>query len=271
VDDVAQMDRRHDFVVGLDPAALPWRPLALDGLPAGAEAKLLSRDADGRSSQLVRLPQGWRAAGHLRGETELLVLDGELDLGGRPAGRYTYAALTAGSALALSAPRPTELLLFVNQPWGLTGAAPPPVAAGLVAPVSLYDLPWTAPSTPGLPPGMLIKRLRDHPVTGARTWVMGLQLWPGLGRWEVHPVAEEMVVLDGAIDNGESLPEGEVLFSYGRLGYFHRPAGICHGGPRAGVADHALLLFRTPGPLTTTFFDEPCPYPQQYLDAGKAR
>ncbi len=76
MDDVAQMDRRHDFVVGLDPAALPWRPLALDGLPAGPEAKLLSRDADGRSSQLVRLPQGWRAAGHLRGETELLVLVG---------------------------------------------------------------------------------------------------------------------------------------------------------------------------------------------------
>lgn len=269
--DVARMDRRYDFVVGLDPAALPWRPLALDGLPAGAEAKLLSRDADGRSSQLVRLPPGWHVAGDLLGDIELLVLDGQLDLGGHRAGRYTYAALPAGSAPELAAVRPSELLLFVNEPWGLTGPASPPAAEGRVAPVSLYDLPWSAPSTPGLPPGMLIKRLRDHPVTGARTWVMGLQLWPGLGRWEVHPVAEEMVVLDGAIDNGESLPQGEQLYSYRRLGYFYRPAGICHGGPRARVADHALLLFRTPGPLTTTFFDEPRPYPEQYLDRGKAR
>jgi hypothetical protein len=112
---------------------------------------------------------------------------------------------------------------------------------------------------------VLVKVLREDPVSGARSWVTGLMQWGrGLTRWERHPCWEECYVLEGELVNTEVVPAGIETVRYRQGGYFFRPAGICHSGPGSEVQHYALLFFRAPGRLETHWCDEPLPYPGAY-------
>lgn len=108
-------------------------------------------------------------------------------------------------------------------------------------------------------PEMRLKLLRLGADGGQMTW---LNFGAGTGRglapgrpWEVHPMWEEAMLLEGDLTYTECLPGGEVTGTYSGGGYFFRPGGIAHGGPNAYSSSYTLFVFRSARQLWTEFFE----------------
>lgn len=243
---------------------LPWKQLAAGSSRPGAEGRALSYDFDSKAASVVmRYPAGWRMdqPHYLPCDEELFVLSGALEIGSVRYSSGDYAYLPAGM------PRPgmasdtgAVVLTFFEGPHGSVFADTPDGLydpARLIAKIETSSMPWGAPSDPVVAatanaPGR--KVLRDDARTGERTWM--LCFGPDdpkkmtHGRAEVHPVVEEVFLL-----------EGEIQMPCGTLkpgAYFWRPPGISHGpvGTLKGLAG----FFRCKGgPLVTEWSKEESP------------
>ncbi|MBL8644475.1 MAG: DUF4437 domain-containing protein [Rhodospirillaceae bacterium] len=244
--------------------AVPWQTLG-EGTPRpGALSKVLSADPDtGAETALMKYPAGWHmgAAHYLESDEEFFVFDGELWVGSVAYKKGDYAYLPAGM------PRPglhsdtgaVVLTFHEALPRIVESENPGPMydAARLIAKRESAAMPWTHPADPivaAIANNAGRKLLREDPATGERTWL--LQFGPDdprkmtHGRVEIHPVVEEMFLIDG-----------EIAMPYGMLtqgSYFWRPAGIPHGP--VGTPKGLLGFFRCKGgPLTTQWSDKELP------------
>jgi hypothetical protein len=228
---------------------LPWQSGAPKVLGEGVQLKRLSEDAgNGALSALLRYPAGYRAdSTALSADEELLVLDGELEIGGRRLGPFAYAHWPAGyDAGERASPSGAVVLTFYS-------AAPEAAAPGdynpgrLVEHCDAFDVPYTGKFHPEFPPGAGRKVLFTDPETGETSWILGTLPMRWAQRSEVHPHVEEMYLLSGEShgDRGVMRPGA----------YFWRPGGIPHGP--YGTLTGNLYFFRTRGGGLETEYVEP--------------
>lgn len=205
---------------------IEWEPLPAEGWPAGARAKVLSRDpADGALTAIVHLHAGYRRpAGHTASDIEVLVLSGVLRLGDGVHGVGWFGYLPAGAnSSAWTAEGDLQLLLCART--GSPDFAPEPglpaLSAGALA-VDTETVEWNASTRPGIAPGLAHKLLRFDPATGEGTFLgAAVPSWrsPYL---EFHHTIEEIYCVSGDISLGNS----------GRMeagSYLWRPPFITHG------------------------------------------
>ena len=206
--------------------AIEWEPLPAEGWPAGARAKVLSRDpADGAFTGIVRLEAGYRRpSGHQAATIEVLVLRGTLRLGDGVKGLGWYGYLPAGvSSSAWTAESDVELLLCARTgaPHFLPGPGPVESHDDVIA-IDTETVEWQASSRAGIAPGLSHKLLRYDPATGE-----GAFLGAAVPTWrspylEFHHTIEEIYCVSGDITLGNSgrMDEGSYLW---------RPPFITHG------------------------------------------
>src|SRR5262249_47632140 len=75
---------RSQYVGFFNERDLTWRPFEAEGIPAGVEVKLLSRDSkSGAVSLIARFSAGWRrgASGYHASDMELFLLKGAIKIG----------------------------------------------------------------------------------------------------------------------------------------------------------------------------------------------
>lgn len=209
---------------------------------------LSSDELDGSASLLLHLATGEHFPRFEAGrDVEFFVTEGVLDVADHENAihAFSYRFMPAGGERPImSATRPSTVLVFTGP---LRDANECAMASERdVQPVDVVAKPWQATVTPGLTPGAARKDLRNDPLTGEQTWVLGTLPMRFGSRSEWHPVAEEMVLLSGVLNS----PLGDMHPG----AYFWRPPGEEHGpfGSRSGT----VMLFRTVGgPLETTFSD----------------
>ena len=137
--DPATIDRSRHFIGGFHESDLAARAFVVPGLPPGCEAKTLSRDPSGRSTQLIRIPAGWRSGrGGFSAPLELFVVSGRLQLDGRPLRPMTHLAMPAGSSGRYSAPIDTVVLAHSGGPLSFGEA----VTDDLAVVVDTEELEW---------------------------------------------------------------------------------------------------------------------------------
>lgn len=232
------------FIEFIQAQVLPWTSGAdvLEHRP-GVGVRSLSADAGtGACSLLVRYPPGWVLdGGHtISRDEELFVLDGALTVGAVTHRRYGYAHLPAGYVReGMCAPDGAVVLTFLG-PESDAECDP----ARLVERVDAFEGEWGGNFHPRFPPGAGRKWLRQDPVTGDQTWILGTMPLRSGRRPEKHPVVEEMYLL-----SGELVGQVGVM----RAGaYFWRPPEEWHGP--FGSPTGNLMLFRTVGgPLSTVY------------------
>ena len=241
---------------------LPWRGQDKASARPGAECKVLSADTETQAiTALYRYPAGWRIdrPHHLTCDEEFYVIVGELAVGGVTYRPGDYAFLPAGMPRPeMSSDKGAVVLTFFEGPQKCVhGEAPGDLydPARLIARIPTAEMPWDGPSDPVIAATMQNvgkKALRRDPKTGDSTWMLhtGADDPAKLtqARIEVHPVVEEVFLLDGEITMN--------MGTMRRGGYFWRPPGIPHGP--FGTKDGLTGFFRCKGgPLTTSWSDKP--------------
>jgi hypothetical protein len=190
-----------------------------DGPLAGATRRLLSVDAETRDwTALVELPAGF--AGDLsptEGSLELLVVDGDLELGGVLLGALGWARAGRAADLGAIASAAGAEILWMTGPR-------------TDQPVRTADgeaLPWSAGSHGG-PAGIAAKVLAEaSPVSLLVANVPRYDSGP-----EFHECPEELFVLEGDVTGKAG--------TMTRGSYFWRPEYITHGPYRS---ESGLLCF----------------------------
>jgi Domain of unknown function (DUF4437) len=231
---------------------LPWVSGAEVAGRPDSEVRVLSLDPDtGSCSLVVRYPAGWTRdqTEYLTADEELFVLSGSLTVNGVAYDALTYAFLPAGHVRrGASSPDGALVLTFLEgRPRFAAGEPDDPGDHGrLVERIHAFDDEWGGNFHPQFPPGAGRKYLREDPVTGEQTWLLGtMPLRFGL-RPEKHPIYEETFLLSG-----------EVVSPIGLMhpgAYFWRPPEVWHGP--YGTKTGNLYLFRTKGgPLSTEYGD----------------
>lgn len=227
-----------------------------------APGRILHRYTDGRLVAEIELPANWRWSSSsdealpdkVSAPTlalEVLVLAGELYFGDAQLTQYDYLQWPAGfGADTLHTQQPAKLLVFFDPPRSGDPAEPRIVRT---APTD-----WGGSSVSQRDTGVALKleirSLFKDDATGRWTWL--LRAGPDLVLpWEVHRTVEEVYLVEGDYRLYECLPDGKTRFDYRPGGYFHRPAGIVHGGPDSGSPGDILMLLRTPTELTVEFKD----------------
>ncbi len=227
-----------------------------------APGRILHRYTDGRLVAEIELPANWRWSSSSDEALpdkvstptlalEVLVLAGELYFGDAQLTQYDYLQWPAGfGADTLHTQQPAKLLVFFDPPRSGDPAEPRIVRT---APTD-----WGGSSVSQRDTGVALKleirSLFKDDATGRWTWL--LRAGPDLVLpWEVHRTVEEVYLVEGDYRLYECLPDGKTRFDYRPGGYFHRPAGIVHGGPDSGSPGDILMLLRTPTELTVEFKD----------------
>ena len=221
------------------------------GLPGGhrtdVDSKILSLDPDGGGASLiVRYPPGWRreAAEHFGSDEEIFVLDGALTMGAHTYRPHHYAFLPAGTTReTAAAPDGAVVLTFYSGPARpVAGRGNGGDARRLVSQIDTYAMPWdVVTGIPNMRAGIARRVLRVDPDTGERTWMLNAP--PGgrpegqVGPLEIHPVVEEMFLLEGVMHTERGVMHPGA--------YFWRPPQEPHGP--AGSRTGNLILFRCIG------------------------
>ena len=209
-------------------------PLPAAGWPAGATARVLSRDAEtGALSALLELPAGWRRpAGHHPGTAiDLYVVSGSLVLGGAAWGPGVFGWWPAGTSQPAWTAGPAGAVAFLGARTAapdLTPGAGPGGGVGVVL-LDTEKLEWeVAPEGPpdeqisGLPQGIVTKTLRWVDKTGELFAICATVPRWEYPRLEFHECCEEAFVVRGDIWLGSSgtMRAGD---------YFWRPPLLTHG------------------------------------------
>ena len=205
-----------------------------EGPFAGATRRVLSADAqNGDFTALMSTPAGW--TGELTQfdrPLELFGLRGDVELDGARLGPGGYTYLLPGSgARLLRAAGPAHLLAMIEPATTVRSDAPLEI-------VDTNRLRWADRSIAAVPPGLVIKLLRNDPDNGDRTWLAALVPGWTEERAELHPTIEEYFLLrgDGLLGERGAMSAGC---------YFWRPPYVRHG-PMT-TRDGQLGLFRTKG------------------------
>lgn len=233
---------------------IPWQQLSLWTDDPKIDVRVLSQDDSSQaSSLLIKYPAGFSAdIGSLEADEELLVLDGDLEIGAKHYRAYSYGHLPAGyhGGTRRSEQGAIVLTFYSQAPRILTS----PISydpARLVEALNAMDVPYTGNFHPEFPPGAGRKVLYTDPVTKDTSWILGTMPLRFAERSEVHPVVEEMYLLSGEVhsDRGIMRPGA----------YFWRPPNIAHGP--FGTLTGNLYFFRTKGGgLSTTYVDAERPF-----------
>ena len=202
----------------------------------GVRAKQLAGDPQTRrTSNRIDLPPDWKGtSGGVPGRSmEIFVLQGELMISDITMRGGSFAFLPAGSlGFNLSAPRGARILYFVND------SDPDAV---IRSPIIMDSglLEWEATQIDGVQ----IKKLRDDPGSGAKTWLT--RVTPGAAqRWETSTANREGYLLAGSYQHSECV-NGKIRTSqYAAGGYFNRPANTISGGPKSLAKTDSVWLLR---------------------------
>jgi len=252
------MARPHvDFI----PAqVVPWQAGLYGGARPDVAQRVLSMDDDsGESSLMVRYPAGWHRdePEALDVDEEFLVLDGAIEIGGQHYGKLDYAHLPPGYSRdsAHSAGGAVVLTFFSGEPHARSAPAGFDETR-LVRHIDVRRMTGRVGARSGMFDGIRSvgtnhKLLRDDPLSGELTWIIGMPAAWVLDQMETHPVNEEEFAISGDLAG----PRGVM-----RPGaYFWRPPGIQHGP--FGTVGGALHLVRSKGgPLTTELEEKPGPF-----------
>ena len=241
------------YIPGVQHQDLPIQqaPMAPDRPETTVGMTVLSFDPESRaSSGLVQIPPDWRAPGvsYIAVDQELYVLSGQVTMSGE---RYTagsYAFLPAGYPLVDGTTAGGAEVLYFTGGWAelLPGEAPPGLFNGdrLIRHRRLIGEPWSGSFPPDAENDNGRVWLKRDPLTGDETWLREDLPLLTRGRSCKHPVAEEIVVLAGALTG----PHGAL----GPGGYVWHPADFWHGPIDA--KEGSLLLYRSiGGPISTTY------------------
>jgi len=225
------VSRPHiEFILSLDvvPAVVGEGPFM------GATRRLLSEDDEhGDHTALVSFHAGW--SGDLGGgdrPIEIFGLAGAFELDGARLAEGGYAYLPPCTrSRQLAARTGGHLLVMVERAGVPTSEDPADV-------IDTAAMRWADRSIAAVPPGLVIKRLRDDPDTGDRTWLAALAPGWTEERAEIHPTVEEAFLIRGDGLLGE---RGEMTGGC----YFWRPPMVLHG-PMT-TRNGQLVFFRTKG------------------------
>ena len=230
---------------------LPWTKGLYGGARPEVEVRTLSLDEEtGGSSLVLRYPPGWRRTTPeaLAADEEFFVLSGSLEINGRTYRDLTYGFLPAGHLReSASSPDGAVVLTFFEHEPRVGDAGAGRDGERTVEYLNIFEGDWGAGFHPLFTPGAGRKYLRQDPVNGEQSWILGTMPLREGRRAEKHPVVEEMFLL-----------AGELVGPYGIMfagAYFWRPPEIWHGpfGTKTGY----LTLFRTKGGPLSTEFSEP--------------
>jgi hypothetical protein len=202
----------------------------------GIRAKQLAGDPQTRrTSNRIDLPRDWEgtSGGAPGRSTEIFVLEGSLTIADieLPPGGYVF--LPAGSlGFNIEARDGARILYFVNDtdPESI-------IRSPIIIDANL--LPWEPTETPGV----AIKELRRDPGNGAATWLERIEAGVSIP-WRSSTALREGYLTTGDFQDSECVL-GEVLTSsYATGGYFYRPPGAVHGGPKSGGNADAVWFLR---------------------------
>ena len=257
----------RDHVEIVNEKDLEATPFVVAGMPTdGCTSKQLSLDREsGDGTEEVSLPEGWKApVGHLNHDLEVLILDGDLDIGPSKLHKYSYSFVPAGFPIG-----PFEAKTNVKMLWMPAGtlnysteeyaslANSMPGAATLHNNAQLHErmtefvpcidtpcMSWE--TTKFLPPGAARKSLRGT-VDGAASWILGLcPQWIEGNFFASHPTSEEMYCLEGNIAGHWCYSDDPFNRKFGLMDtrdYCWRPPHIPHGPFYTDPG--CMLFFRT--------------------------
>ena len=206
------------------------------GLPGGARpdifCRTLSRDDEtGAASTVLRYPAGWHESQHfaLEVDEEIFVLDGSLTINDHIYGKHFYGHLPQGYGRKnmSSFSGAVVLTFFSGLPVAHVIQNPEWDRRRVVERLDTRAMLGTTGQRKHMksgdwdPSGTVHKTLYVDPVTGERTWLIGMMPYWWSNKAEVHPVAEEEFAI-----------LGDICFPLGVMrdgGYFWRPPGIQHG------------------------------------------
>ena len=255
-----------ELIVGVDADTAPMGRLNVGWT---APARVLRDDPVTGSAHRLDVPKGWTAPETSVGVAmELYVLSGRLALETATAGAGDLMHVPPGRAYGpLQAMADTSVLVFL-APRAADGPAPDEDTAGGWRLVRGDDVAWVAGQVAreaGVDVPLTVKTLRQDPATGARTFLVRVP--PGVAvPWETHATDEEGYLIEGDFRLAECLPDGPVVLEYDAGGYFYRPAGLLHSGPRSTTTHGAIWLIRTPRTLDSVFHPacpSGSPYPER--------
>lgn len=235
------------FIEFVQCQTLPWQRGLYGGSRPEVDVRMLSLDDDtGASSLLIRYPSGFTRPGpeRLDADEELFVLSGALTIGDVDYSPYCYAHLPAGTErTCMSSPKGALALSFFSEEPHATDCLGRD-STRLVEKVDVLQGEWTGNFHPQFPPGAGRKWLKQDPVSGEQTWVLGTMPLRSGRRAERHPVVEELFLVAGSLVG----PLGTMYPGC----YFWRPPEEWHGP--FGTLTGNVELFRTVGgPLSTEY------------------
>lgn len=239
------------FIEFIQCQALPWHRGLYGGARPDVDVRMLSLDDEtGASSVLVRYPSGWvrNEPERLLADEEFFVLKGKLRIGETVYGPYSYAHLPAGfeRRRASSEEGVVMVSFFSSEPTVTSSDIEEKDRQRTVSQVDAMEGPWTGNFHPDFPPGAGRKWLKQDPLSGEQTWVLGTLPLRSGRRAERHPVVEELFLISGMLAG----PLGTMYPG----AYFWRPPDEWHGP--FGTLTGNVELFRTVGgPLTTEYAD----------------
>lgn len=243
------------YFVNADDIAEAPNPLAW-----GQPAQVLRMDMATGGALRVTVPAGWDAQVPLRysASLEVIVLKGGLALGPHALAKWDYVRVPAGEEVSGRSESGAQFLMFFEGTYPFIVSPDPDHAPVPMTIVKRGAAPWmagTAMADAGRDDVPLkIKHYKNDPQTGARTYLVAVQ--PGVTiPWETHAVPEEAYVLEGDYTLAECLPDGEQVGTYHVGGYFYRPPGIAHNGPKSGTQTGTVMLVRTPAALKVDLVD----------------
>lgn len=241
------MSRPH--IEFIQSQSISGRTLQIDGFGKELKSRMLSRDeSSGATTEIISLSEGWEApAGFFAADLELFILSGCLQIGNYRLDKHSYSFIPANNPCGpWQALEDTDILWMPSGSVHYSQQLNTPTASrslDYIACIQTSAIPWGTTITPGFPPGAMRKQLRIDPATGASTWLLGvLPQWQE-NRVEIHPVAEEALVISGAITSERGKMDQGC--------YFWRPPDIPHGP--MSTDDGVFIFFRTDGPLKTLY------------------
>ena len=247
-----------------------FKNMILPGFAGGMRYKMLSLDVDsGACSMTVQYDGGYRRApGFSWSEMEMIVIEGELQVGDRTCRKGHYFFVPAGYALPeISTAQGCLVLVMYNtgEPSHEESTEHHPLAqVDLYHSVDSYmDLPWAMGNVtkPSVAAGCLIKLLNYNPISHAMTFLYCMT--PGYYQDNIsyHDCAEESYHLWGT---SWMMQFGEVPTG----GYFWRPAYINHGCFKSDLG--ILAIGRTDGDLHNYFHHDPYSTPEENHERAAA-
>ena len=216
--------------------------MTIHGLYGRPATWVLSRDGSGPSTRLLEVPPGWGTtqSGSFSGDVEVFVVSGQVEADGHLLGFHTLWGARSGTMVnGLGSSEGATLLLFSGAPLRFV-AGEGEEDPGRPAPVVAGERDWI--QMPGAPPDSRQRDLAPS-LRGGRFWqTAAVDL--RLDRWYVDEGSVEVFVLEGVWQQASQRRDEMEVAELRKDGYFHRPAGVWHGGTLTGTPTVAMLLIR---------------------------